>query len=578
MDVVHDSFVLREILIILAIAGIIVPLCKRCRISPILSYLVVGILLGPFGMTLLAAPDSWINVLVISNMEWVSMMAEFGIMLLLFMIGLELSLMRLWQLRSKVFGLGGLQILSSTLIISLIAHYFGNSVNLSILIGACFALSSTATVISILKERRQMGSEVGSSSFSILLMQDLAVVPIIILVTAFAGAGGEPILYSVARSLLHALLAIGGIYIIGRLLLRPFLHYLGGAGSGEWFMAVMLLIVMGAALLTAQAGLSMALGAFLAGLLIAETEYRHEVEVTLDPLKGVFMGVFFISVGMTIDVRQIMLTPDWLFISVVGIILIKATIITGLCRLWRLPLAQSIEIGLLLGQAGEFAFVIIGMTHGAGLMSREGAQFFLLVAAITMLLTPLIASFASHLRKWLERVSGTMPEWICGEAEARTGHLIIAGFGRSGKTIAQIANELAIPYVAIDQDGAAVAKSQNAHYPVVYADARRAEIWHKLNVRGARGVVITVDDGKAAREMLTTVRRICPLIPVVVRAHDLTEAQGLYDLQATQVVPEALETSLQIAKNLLREIKVDEDEISRILRQQRAGFTTAPAV
>ena len=428
---------LRETIIFLIAAGVMVPLFHRFRVSPVLGYLVVGGVIGPFGLGLLADDFPILSEVVISDIAGVQALAELGIVFLLFTIGLELSLERLWAMRRLVFGLGSLQVLVTSTIIGLIAFEFGNSVRASIVLGACLALSSTAIVMQLLLEGRRIGTPLGRSSFAILLMQDLAVVPILFVVGVLGTKVDSGFGVDLALALVKAGLTIVLIYMGGRLILRPALRLVAQTRSPEMFMAAVLLTVIGIAAITGYAGLSMALGAFLAGLLLAETEYSHEIEVDLEPFKGLMLGLFFMSVGMGIDWRVIGDEPMWIPLSVLGLFLVKSVITAGLCLAFGLPRHTSLEAGLLLGQGGEFAFIVVGLAMSLALLPADVGQFMLIVAGLTMLVTPLVAKAAEVLAGRMEREETTRAHQgnlaAIGDME---GHVILSGFGRFGRTLA----------------------------------------------------------------------------------------------------------------------------------------------
>jgi len=565
-DIFHH---LRESLLIFAIAGLIVPLASRARFSPILCYLMTGLIISPFALGSWIEDYPWARMFVIDDAAFVHTLSELGIIFLLFMIGLELSLHRLWEMRRLVLGLGGLQIALTACAITLIARQFDNSWQVSVLIGTSMALSSTAIVMQLLRDQHRLSAPIGTVCFSILLMQDLAVVPILSLVTAFEQDSASLPL-ALARSLGLAAAAVAGIYIIGRFLLRPLLASLGAARNIEGFFAFILLLVIGTAVLTESAGLSAALGAFLAGLLIAETEYRHEVEVMTDPLRGLLLGVFFLSIGMSTDITALMRDPLWLMLGVLGLLVVKSTITLILSLFFRLPLAKAVEVSLLLSQSGEFALIIISMALAAHIMPPEAAQYFLLVTALSMMITPVLATGARALGRVLQNPSRALPDWLPQSAKkARENHFIIAGFGRVGMMLGQILEAHHVPYVAVDQNAMHAGRMRDLSFPVYYGDARRMELWKRLGAGTAQGVLITVDEPRAAQDMLRMVRRHWPLLPVIVRARDVRDTQVLYDLGATLVVPEMLEASLHLARQTLQMIGIEPGQIEQTLSTQR---------
>ncbi|MBI2233503.1 MAG: cation:proton antiporter [Micavibrio aeruginosavorus] len=383
-----------ELLVLLGIAGLTVPFLHRFRIPQVLGFLFCGILVGPYGLALWAQDIEWIGAIGIKNTEIVNRVAELGVIFLMFMIGLKLSLNDLWGMRRQIVGLGGCQIVLTALVVFAIARGFGNSVEMSILLGACFALSSTAVVMQIFDEKKKLHSAVGKLSFSILLMQDLAVVPILALLAAFSAPSEQSLAFLMAKSFAVAAVAVATIYFIGMKALEPVLRYLKPERHPEWLMSFVLFLTIGTAMITESFGLSAALGAFLAGLLLAETDYCDDVEVMIAPIKGLLMGVFFLSVGMMIDLRVVLENPVWLFLSVIGIGAIKAGILFALCLAFGQKREVSAETAIMLGQSGEFVFVIAAMAQVYGILQAADAQFFMLVTAISMMMTPFIVPLA----------------------------------------------------------------------------------------------------------------------------------------------------------------------------------------
>lgn len=388
-----------DVLILLGISGLTIPLLHRMKVTPVLGFLLCGFLMGPHGLDAWLGRPDWFPA--IRDNALIESFSELGIVFLMFMIGLKLSLNELWRMRHHIIGLGMCQIVVTGIIVFAAARLFGNSMQMSILLGACFSLSSTAIVMQLLEERKMIHAPVGRLSFSILLMQDLAVVPILALLTSFAMNTGDSVALLSLKALAYATLAIVGIYMTGTRFLRPVLGYLKPARRREWLMSFVLFIVLGAAMLTQSAGLSTALGAFLAGLLLAETEHRDEVEAIISPVKNLLMGVFFLSVGMMIDGALLLQQWFWVVSSVIGIGVIKAAVLYVLARGFRIPRHDAAETSILLGQSGEFVFVIVTMALGYGILSAENAQFFMLVTAISMLMTPFVAALSPHFLRFL---------------------------------------------------------------------------------------------------------------------------------------------------------------------------------
>jgi len=561
----------REVVVFLVAAGVIVPIFHRLRISPVLGYLIVGAVIGPFGLGLLAVDIPWLSYAVISDLQGVQVLAELGIIFLLFMIGLELSLDRLWAMRRMVFGLGSLQIVVTGTIIAFIAWEFGNSPAASMVLGACLALSSTAIVMELLMQTRRLGTSLGRSSFSILLMQDLAVVPILFMVGVLGAKTGGNVGMDLAIALGKAVLTIGLIYAIGQLLLRPLMRVVAHSHSPEMFMAAILLTVIGLSAVTAAAGLSMALGAFLAGLLLAETEYRHEVEIYIEPFKGLMLGLFFMSVGMGIDYRVVMQEPGWIAASALGLFVLKTVVTAGLCVAFGLPRHTSIEAGLLLGQGGEFGFIVVGLAMSLGLLQSDVGQFMLIVTGLTMVITPFVAVAGQWLAARMERHTTVLAqEGSLSEIDEIEGHVVIAGFGRVGRTVAEILEAETIPYIAIDTDPAFVARARQDRLPVFFGDATRLDMLNRTHIATAQAIVITIDSAVAAEKIIREIRLTWPVVPIYARARDGIHAASLIEAGATLAVPETIEASLQLAGRVLHGAGAAEDIVQRRIEAQRS--------
>lgn len=564
---------LHEIAIFLVAAGIIVPLLHRSRISPVLGYLCIGAIVGPFGLGLLVDTLPWLRHFVIPDLAGVQSLAELGVIFLLFMIGLELSFDRLWDMRRLVFGLGSLQVLITAVAIGMIAWGFGNTPAASMVLGCCLALSSTAIVMQILMDRRQLASPLGRSSFAILLMQDLAVVPILFLVGVLGSQSQDNLGLAFLGSLFTAVVVIGGIYFGGRLLLRPLFHMAARARSAEMFMAATLLVIIGAASITGISGLSMALGAFLAGVLLAETEFRHEIEVNIEPFKGLLLGLFFMSVGMGIDYRLVLDEWPWLLGSVLGLFALKTLITASLCLAFGIPRSVSLEAGLLLGQGGEFAFVVVGLASGLGLLPADVAQFMLIVTGLTMIVTPLIAWSASRLSLLLEKpVADSDGTGDLDEIHDWQGHVLIAGFGRVGQLVARALDVDGTPWLALDARAMHVAVERAKCKQVYYGDASRVELLRRAHADTAAVMVLTMDNAEVMEQVVRIVKAEWPTLPLVARARDVAHAQRLLRLGADEVIPEALEGSLQVAGRVLQKLGATETAATRRIDSLREQY------
>ena len=561
---------LREVVIFLAVAAILVPLFQRVRVSPVLGFLVAGIIVGPHGAGALSDTVAWLDYVTITDVKSITVLAEFGIVFLLFLIGLELSLERLWSMRRLVLGFGTTQVLVAGVAIGAIALAWGNSIQAAILIGASFALSSTAVVVEELIRRREFSTRVGRASFSVLLLQDLAVVPILILVSAFGGVGDGSVLEALAIGFAVAGAAAVAIFLAGRVVLRPAFRLAASARAPEFFVAITLLAAIGASAATAAAGLSLALGAFLAGLLLSETEFRHQIEVDIQPFKGLLMGLFFMAVGMGIDLGAFGQFGVLIVMSVIGLILLKAALITVLGRLFGLPLSTALHAGILLGEAGEFGLLVVGLAMASGIIEAGSGQFFLIVAALSMMLTPGLAYLGARVSARLDRKTyAATLEASPDEIAEFGGHVLIAGYGRVGRAVAELLREERIPYVALDLDTGLVARLRRRDEPVFFGDSTRAMVLEKVGADRARAIVLTLDEERAAEHAIRDIRQRWPDVPVYARARDLEHAAELNAAGATQTIPELVESSLQMGAMVLTGMGVPDDAVNTICTRVR---------
>ncbi len=541
--------ILFDALIVLFAAIMMVPLFRRLKLSPILGYLAAGMLLGPHGVG------------VVTELEEVQLLAEFGVLFLLFMIGLELPLDRLKALRKYVFGLGGAQVLVTTGVIAAIcAAVFDLGVEASILIGASLALSSTATVLQLLAERGELIQRHGRVSLAILLMQDLAVAPLLALIPIMA-LQGEGLAETLGWSLVKAIAAFVSITVIARYVLRPFYRAVVAAGSPELFTATALFIVLGTSLLTEQAGLSMALGAFLAGMLLAETEFRHQVESDILPFRGLFLGLFFMTVGMSVDGSLIIRELALVGALLVGLLALKTLLITGLCLAFGLSGANSVRTGFSLAQGGEFAFVLLGLAVSQGLADRYAAQLAFIVVALSIVATPALVAMGRQIAQRLEKRRTNQPATLQSEADDLSDHVVIAGFGRVGQQVSAILVERNIPFIALEKDAQAVQVARRHGLPVFFGDASRADILEAARLSEARACVLTMhkDSGEAA--LISILRSRHPKLPIFVRAHDWDHSADLDEAGSTAVVEETAEMSLRLSALVLRSYGVTLDEV-----------------
>jgi len=541
----------RDVVLFLATAGVVVPLFKRFRISPILGFLGAGVVLGPFGLGALARNVPWLAPLAVSNPQDIAELAELGVVFLLFMVGLELSWERLRLLRNQVFGLGLAQTGLSLAAMAAIAVLAGQAPAAAIAIGAALALSSTAIILPALAESKRLHSATGRAVFAVLLFQDLAVAPILV---GLSLVGGKPAAsgLELAVRLAPAVLTPFAILLGGRLLLRPMMKSVSRAKSEELFMAACLLVVIGAGLAAAAAGLSMALGAFIAGLLLAETEYRHEVEVVIEPFKGLFLGLFFLSVGIGLDLARLAQEPALILGAAVGLILLKALIAGGAAAVFGLKPRRAVETGLILGAGGEFAFVVLNQASASGVVPVAAAEILTVSATLSMFAIPALSAIGRRFGRGAQDLAALAPP-LETSGEAR---VLVIGYGRVGLMVADMLERHAVPWVAADRDARLVEAGRRAGKPVFYGDAARAEFLMRLGLADARAVVVTMDAFEAAEAVVAAARQARPDLIVVARARDARQAGRLYELGATEAVPETVEASLQLSEALLVDIGV----------------------
>jgi CPA2 family monovalent cation:H+ antiporter-2 len=578
-----------DALVVLGTAGIVVPILSRLGFSPVLGYLAAGALLGPLGLGSLIESFPALFWFTVSDARDVAGIAELGVVFLLFLIGLEMSLHRLMTMRRLVFGLGGLQVLITTVLLAALAVYFGKTPSEAIVLGASLSLSSTAIVLELLSKQERLKTNVGRASFAVLLAQDIAVIPLLIFIALLAGGPQGSVLTSVGKAVMQAAIALAVIIVFGRFLLQPLFRLVASTRSRDLFIATALFVVIAAGVTTNQAGLSMVLGAFVAGLLLAETEYRRAVEATIDPFKGLLLGIFFFTVGMDIDVRELLHEPLLLAGGVFGLIVLKSLVVVGLAKLFRVSWPVAVEMGLLLGAGGEFAFVSIAMTSQLHLIDSATATFALTVTSATMALIPLLSFIARHFASRLR--SAAAPPELTARPNVRQSHAIVVGYGRVGKVVCGLLNEHGIPYIAADFDASTVTRDRRDGHDVYYGDAADPKFLEICGLASAAGVIITIHAGELIDLVVEHVRAMRPDVLIVSRARDADHARHLYRLGATDAVPEAIEASLQLSEAALvglglptgpviASIHEKRDEIRRGLQQaaRAAGLQTTRSI
>ncbi|MET0746269.1 MAG: cation:proton antiporter [Microvirga sp.] len=568
-----DLYSYQEPILFLATAGIVVPLFLRLRLSPVIGFLAAGALLGPFGLGRLVPAYPWLDWVTLTHPERTSHLADLGVVFLLFTIGIELSWQRLRTLRRLVFGFGSLQVILSAVALGALAYPLAGSITGGALIGLAFALSSTAIVVPVLAEQKRLNTPTGRVSFSALLFQDLAVAPILFAIAAFDTTGPQLTVASFGIALLQAALALAVIVGLGRLVLRPLFQLVSATKSPEFFMAACLLVVLVTSLIAAVSGLSMALGAFIAGLLLADTEYRRAIDATMQPFKGLLLAVFFVSVGMSLDMARLIHAPVLILSATFLVIAVKGIVIAGLGRLFGLGSAVSLEAALLLGPGGEFALVIIGGAIAAGLLPGDVGQNLLLATSLTMILIPAFARIGRRLAHRMEEtrrrdgIADTPPP-----PADEVGRVIIAGYGRVGQLVGEMLDRHRIPHLAIDVDPARVALERRRGKPVYYGDGSYPAFLRACGIDQALALVITLDTRGAIEAVVAAARQERPDIKLVARARDARHAAQLYELGVDDAVPETIEASLQLSEAVLVDIGVPMGLVIASIHERRDEF------
>ncbi|SPR10418.1 potassium transporter [Orientia tsutsugamushi] len=556
---------LPNIVILLATAICIVIVFKKLKLSPVLGYLVAGALIGDHGLKIV-------------NVQYTSAIAEFGVVFLLFAIGLELSIERLKAMRRYVFGLGSLQVIITSVIIGGCVMLYYDNVDVSIIIGTVLALSSTAIVLQVIEESRSQSSQVGRVALSVLLMQDFAVVPLLVILPMLSNKTDISIAQAMGIALIKAIIALIVIFITGQLFLRPLFKVISidktPGSTNELFIATTLLIVLSAAWGTSHQGLSLALGAFVSGILVAETEFRLQAEESIYPFKGLLLGLFFMSVGMHINVNEIIQNLQTILVCSIGLILIKATIVTGLCILFNFNKSIALHTGLLLSQGSEFAFILFNEAMKEGIIENSIGKTLLLVVTCTMALTPLLSVAGAKIADLLG--NGKKEEYnplqiIEQGARDLTNHIIIAGFGRVGRMVANVLEAENIRYIAIDINEQAVKEDNHSSFPIVQGDISQVDTLKALGIERASAVILSLSNEITIKKTLKAISNNFSHIAIIVKAKDLQRSNEFYECGATVIVPSDYEVGLQLGSEVLKVIGISDYEVNRIKNQFRSG-------
>ncbi len=556
-----------DALVILGAAGIVIPAFARVRVNPVIGFILVGLALGPHGLGVLVPRWPWLFYLTITDSHAIEPYAEFGIVLLLFAIGLELSFRRLWTMRRQVFGVGAAELFLCAAAIGGALMLFGESPSGSVGLGLALALSSTALVLPMVGT----SGAVGGGAFAMLLFEDLALVPIIFALSALGpdtgGGWGAMGLVLLKGGITVAVLLVGGRYA-----LPPLFAQAARTKSPELFLAISLLVVILASIATSAAGLSPIVGALLAGLLIAETDYHTEVEVITAPFRGLALGVFLITVGMSIDLAAIGAQWDALLLAVAGVVAAKAIVTALLLKLSGARSGVAAETGLLMASPSETTLIVLGAAQAAGLVLPATAAFWQTVTAIGLTITPLLAQLGSDVSRRVERRQARMLD--AADTPGDVPRVLVIGFGRVGRLVASMLATHRRPYLAVDADVDTVSQARRDGFSVLFGDASRPALIAHLDLGGAAAVVLTMDDPVAQLRLTRSIRADHPDLPIIVRARDARDAADLYRAGATDAVPEQLESSLQLSEAVLTEIGLPVGPVIASIHDKRAEQRT----
>jgi len=557
----HDFSFLQNTVIILLAAVVVVAIFRRFHLSPVLGYFVAGAAIGEYG---------WFSFVKSADTE---VFGELGIVFLLFAIGLELTFERLKSMRVQVFGFGGLQFLLTFLAIFGCLYFTGIAIKTALVISGGFALSSTAIVLQVVSEERKQSTQVGRLSLAVLLMQDLAVVPLLVLVPLLASGVEQSIVPLLTSVMFKAIFVLISIFILGRLLLRPIFRVINYTSSknNELFIATTLLIVLASAWATEVMGLSLALGAFMAGLLIAETEFHLQAEESISPFKGLFLGLFFMTVGMSFNFTLVL--QEWHTILIISFLLIftKSVIIIALGALFRFNWGTAIHAGLLLSQGGEFAFILFKLASRQGIMPSFTSEILMVVVTVTMALTPLLSIVGNLIAEHLDKKEKMNYQDVNKDVSDLYNHVVVVGFGKVGKMVARLLEAEKVNYIAIDINPNHVIHERKDGFPVYLGDGSNVDILDSVGLKRSKSVIITINNEVTLKRCSKVIREHMPDIPVIVRAKDLGSERELYKVGVTTIVPETYETGLQMGGAVLKSIGIGENEVSRIKNQFRLG-------
>ncbi|MFH1803752.1 MAG: cation:proton antiporter [Pseudomonadota bacterium] len=554
----HHGTVLFDLFVILTAAVIAVPLAQRLRANSIIGFLVGGLIIGPFGLGLVA------------DGEQITSVAELGVVFLLFMIGLELSRERLRVIGAKFAALGGLQVGVTTVVLFGVIWLAGQSIPASLVIAGALALSSTAIILKQLSDERQLNTRFGRAALAILLVQDVAVGPFLIMAEAAGNAGTET---SPWISMLSGFGAVAILLLAGRFILRPLFRFIAGLKNPEMFAIATLFVVLAASMLTETAGLSMALGGFIAGVMLAETEFRHQIEADIAPFRGVFLSLFFMSVGMSVDVGVIYSEIITILMALVALIAIKALVLYGLSMALGFNRISAIRVALSLAAGGEFAFVMFTIATGSGAVSGEIAAILIPVVALSMALTPSLIALGYKIEEKLHPKQSDNLDDISADTEGVEQHVLVIGCGRVGRVLARLLKSRNIPFIVLESDAQQVARGRAEGLPVYFADGSRPETFRAAHTDMAHVAVVAVGSPHETEKTVALLRQHYPHLQIFARAQDISHIGALSRSGADAAIPEVLETGLRLSDHVLSACNVPREDIdAEIAKFRRADM------
>ncbi len=562
-----QEILIKDALVFLLAAGLVVPVLRALKLPAVVAFILAGIALGPSGFSAFSEQLPLLEYLTISDPEAAAPFAELGVLFLLFLLGLELSFEKLWALKRTVFGAGTMQALLSAMVIGYIAYLLGQPPAAAAIIGLALALSSTAIVMQVLIEKKRAAGPVGRTALGVLLFQDILVAPILIFVGFTASQSDAGLAAVLGQALINGLIALLVIFVIGRFLLRHLFRLAAHAGGRDFLMAITLLTVVGASVITANAGLSLALGAFLAGLLLGETEFKHQTEIDLEPFKGLLLGLFFLTVGLAIDISVVVDHWPVVFGGLLALLVLKAIIAIIAVRIFAGTWPVAVEAASLLAPAGEFAFVILGAGLAAGTLMAETTTILTAIVALSMLIVTL--SWRGGIWVAGQLIPNGESHPLPDDFSDAEGHVIVAGFGRVGRAVAHILNREHAEIVGLETNPNTVAKHRRDGWHVYFGDGGREEVLQKAGLAHAGMVVVTLDDAIRAEAMVKTARRGRPDVPILARARDADHARLLYTAGANYVIPDAIEAGLQMSARALEELGYETETVRALIASER---------